>query len=582
MQASAGARKHHFVLADNRKRHTTCQCPRWDKPLPRTLFSPRCMEPAPPTAVRVELHTDWGDGRRVRQCLDDALAQPQATLHLVVLAPTLPLPTTGMASLDAFLRSITQPGVSTHTWSHGRVRLSVWAMDFGTAVQGLRLTAQRIVLGAAPWATGAQALALCKALTRCAQRGTELQVLAPDAAQRAALAPCWSGTGWQAQGDGSHAWAWNPAWTVKTDREPWRAWVRAPGRCAVVGAGIAGAAVAAALAQQGWTVQVLDAAPDLAAGASSLPVGLAAPYTSADDSPLARLTRQGVQCLMDAARPLLIEGQDWAPSGAYELPLGGGGGERRWQPQACWIQPRALVQAWMATPGVHFHPGAAVHAVARDGAHWGLRDARGQTLAQVDRVVLAVAAGLPDILARSPDLLAAGAGRGWPPLHTVRGLVSWARHAQPELRPFPRIPVHGAGSLIAHVPFADGARWFVGASYQPVHGDEAEWPDDKNHGANALRLEALAPELFAALTPELEAGALQAWKGQRCVTGDRMPLLGPLSPALTDVWACAGFGSRGLSLVALCAELLAAQWGGKPWPLPASLAQALLPYRKRL
>jgi tRNA 5-methylaminomethyl-2-thiouridine biosynthesis bifunctional protein len=122
----------------------------------------------------------------------------------------------------------------------------------------------------------------------------------------------------------------------------------------------------------------------------------------------------------------------------------------------------------------------------------------------------------------------------------------------------------------------------VGASYQPVSAREAEWPDDKNHGANALRLEKLAPDVFAALAGELEAGALQAWKGQRFVTADRLPLLGPVAPTVSDVWTCAGFGSRGLSLVAVCAELLAAQWAFEPWPVEASLAQAMIPYRKCL
>ena len=37
----------------------------------------------------------------------------------------------------------------------------------------------------------------------------------------------------------------------------------------------------------------------------------------------------------------------------------------------------------------------------------------------------------------------------------------------------------------------------MGASYQPVSARVPEWPDDKNHGANALRLERLAPERIA-------------------------------------------------------------------------------------
>jgi tRNA 5-methylaminomethyl-2-thiouridine biosynthesis bifunctional protein len=324
----------------------------------------------------------------------------------------------------------------------------------------------------------------------------------------------------------------------------------------------------------------LDEAEQPAAGASGLPVGLAAPYATADDSPLARLTRHGVGHLVQQTQQLLVPGVDWSLSGAHEIPLGGGTGAMQWQPMACWVKPAAMVRAWLATTGVQFRGGCEVHQLCRRGLAWELQDASGQVLATADRVVLANACGLASVVTHSSDLLAQGAGRGWPMTHTVRGLVTWGPHAGLKPTLFPRTPVHGNGSLIAHVPYEDGPRWFVGASYQPVRPGEAQWPDDKNHGANALRLEKLAPALFAALTPRLEAGELKAWKGQRFVTADRMPLLGPVAQALPDVWACAGFGSRGLSLVAVCAELLAAQWAADVWPVEASLAQALLPYRK--
>jgi tRNA 5-methylaminomethyl-2-thiouridine biosynthesis bifunctional protein len=176
---------------------------------------------------------------------------------------------------------------------------------------------------------------------------------------------------------------------------------------------------------------------------------------------------------------------------------------------------------------------------------------------------------------------AIGLGR-LPAVHAVRGLVSWARHDKPEHRPFPEKPLNGNGSLIAWVPQGDDWCWYLGASYQPQ--SQVEWPDDKNHGANVLRLEKLAPELCEALTPVFEAGALQAWKGVRCVTADRLPVVGSvLSSEPADgsgLWVCAGVGSRGLSHAPLCAELLAAQWAGEPWPIEAGLAESLQAQRK--
>ncbi|MCX7225893.1 MAG: FAD-dependent cmnm(5)s(2)U34 oxidoreductase, partial [Burkholderiales bacterium] len=72
------------------------------------------------------------------------------------------------------------------------------------------------------------------------------------------------------------------------------------------------------------------------------------------------------------------------------------------------------------------------------------------------------------------------------------------------------------------------------------------------------------------------ASELQAWRGSRCVSADRLPLLGPLIPGPDQgLWLCAAMGSRGLSLAVLCAELLAARWGAEPLPVDAALARTL-------
>ena len=48
----------------------------------------------------------------------------------------------------------------------------------------------------------------------------------------------------------------------------------APRHCLVVGAGVAGAAMARALADKGWQVDVADIAHATAAGASGVPIGV--------------------------------------------------------------------------------------------------------------------------------------------------------------------------------------------------------------------------------------------------------------------------------------------------------------------
>ncbi len=88
----------------------------------------------------------------------------------------------------------------------------------------------------------------------------------------------------------------------------------------MIGAGLAGASAASALARKGWQVLVLDAAAAPASGASSLPAGLMAPHLSADDGLLSRLTRQGLlatRAELDRMSGLgrLRPGLDWLAGG---------------------------------------------------------------------------------------------------------------------------------------------------------------------------------------------------------------------------------------------------------------------------
>jgi len=417
-----------------------------------------------------------------------------------------------------------------------------------------------------------------KALVRCCRRGTQLEVHSNQPEVVRWLRQCGFDLGAQDAPTAPLHGVFNPGWALKTSREPWRHARAAPQNCAVIGAGIAGASVAASLARRGWQVQVLDQASAPAAGASALPVGLAAPHVSVDDCVLSRLSRTGVRLSLQQAAMLLKQGQDWALSGVHEHRFDDSTAQplpALWHPDAAWIKPAALVRAWLNHPNIRFQRGVTVHNLRRSGDGWTLLDPAGQELATAARVVLANAGGaLPLLqLAHTSQPTLAWGLHQLPAVYGVRGLVSWAAHDAPERRPFPAGPVNGSGSLIPYVPFDGEQRWFVGASYQPL--GKPEWPDDKNHGANVLRLDKLLPALSTALAPVFEAVALQAWKGTRCVTADRLPLVGSVLQDDPSLWICAGMGSRGLAFATLCAELLAAQWAGEPLPIEAVLAQSL-------
>lgn len=433
-----------------------------------------------------------------------------------------------------------------------------------------------------------------KAVARFARRGTRLATWTVARPVRDALAQfgfqLHKAPGLPPKRDCLHG-VFEPAWPLR-HRTPDATEVSAPGRCAVIGAGLAGAALAASLARRGWQVQVLEADAHPASAASGLPAGVLAPHVSPDDALLSRLTRAGVRATWQQAQALLAEGTDWRASGVLERR---GAGQARlpegwsaegpneswhasaaqlreaglppdapgiWHARAGWVRPARLVEAWLSGPGIRIETGqrvARIDASPQTPATWLLRDAQGALLAEADRVV--IAAG-HESRALAPAM----------PLQPVRGQIAWGRMAE-GVR-LPRIPINGDGHLIAHVPDPGGPLWLTGATFDRDSSEPRLRSDDTE--ANRARLARLHPDAARQLAPQFERGEVEAWAGVRCASSDRRPLVGPLDPAAPDgIWLCTAMGSRGLSFAALCAELLAARWHGEPLPLPASQARAL-------
>jgi len=469
---------------------------------------------------------------------------------------------------------------------------------------------------------GCDRLWLAKALTRCCRRGTRLQWGIDTGTAAVAWASALTQCGFRFEPpapalsapSASHPDAiFDPPWPLKNTRQSEQTAALPIQRCAVVGAGLAGASVAAALARRGWRVQVLDQGDTPAAGASGLPAGLVVPHVSSDDCSLSKLSRAGVRLMLQQARQHLEAGQQWSPSGVLERQVGdspqlppnwpdaghhwstpgsaapakllaGDIGGALWHPPAAWIKPSALVRAWLRQPGVHFQGQAKVARLQRISGVWHLLDDRQAVLCRAECVVLANACGAGPLLQQlaneQPQLQARL--KHLPASQGMRGLLSWAMHPDGSAAPppFPAIPVNGSGSVMAHLPHDGGQAWFVGSSYQPEQ--QAERDDAANHARNFAHLQQLVPPLAEALCARFAAGQLNAWKGTRCVMADRLPVVGPLNGGdQPSLWICAGLGSRGLSFSVLCAELLAARMGAEPWPLETSLAKALNALRAR-
>ncbi len=352
-----------------------------------------------------------------------------------------------------------------------------------------------------------------KALARVCRRGSALAVMPASGLNPADL----TATGWVAAGpvaSGSTVadvgyFHYAPAWQIKTTRARWPQAAQPESHCVVVGAGLAGAAVAAALALRGWRVTVLDAQAAPAAGASGLPVGLFAPQLSRDDGPRSRLSRAGIRATLQAAQRLLRHGQDWAPCGVAHVVAAASptdalprdwpaqglawasaarsaspedpalsqrarAGHLVWHAMAGWIKPRQLVGAWLQQPGVRFQPSSPVQHIALDGGAWRLFGPHGQLLAEAPQLVIAGAGGSADLLQLA--LSAARQADAAPPLPLtpVDGQVSWAMHTAHDAAEFPSFPVNGSGSVAAHVPWHGATAWFAGATYEPPGRSQGE------------------------------------------------------------------------------------------------------------
>lgn len=487
------------------------------------------------------------------------------------------------------------PGFHRLTFEGGRVLLTLCIGDVQEMLRAQHFEADSI------WFGGGDAVAtedpapvdLSKAIARFARLGTTIACDRSSAPLRAALDQCGFALdrptldARNSTGGGSLRGRYAPSWTPRR-RLPERPFAT-PGHCAVVGAGLAGAAVAASLARRGWRVTVLDAADAPAAGASGLPVGIMAPHVSPDDALLSRLTRAGIRMTWQQAQALLQKGEDWGATGVVErrdaddarLPAGwssdgpnlswhaspvqrtaAGLPEEAvalWHGQAGWVKPSRLVAAWLAQPGIEVRQRCRVGALQRDADGWALIDAQGQRLLAADRVV--IAAG-HESRAFAPTQ----------PLQPVRGQVAWGRVG--DLQALPAVPVNGDGHLIARVPHDAGAIWLSGATFDRDRADLA--PAEADARANRAQLARLHPGAAALLAPAFDGGRVQAWVGVRCASADRRPLVGPMDMADPDgPWLCTALGSRGLSFAVLCAELLAAQWHAEPLALPAKLAAAL-------
>lgn len=395
---------------------------------------------------------------------------------------------------------------------------------------------------------------------------------------------------------------------------------RPPRHVAVIGAGIAGASTAAALARRGIAVTLIDrfARADLGSThlQGALYVKLAADTNRQSRTYLAgflhsrrwlawldprqelwrasgvlQLARsekeQARQARFLANHPLpesVVRGLDAeAASAAAGVRIDAPALD---YPDAAWVRPMELCVRLAATPGVTFRRGE-VAALRQQESSWMLEMATGEPLT-ADQVVIAGAVETATF-AQTASL----------PLQPVRGQLS--QLALPAGAP--RLGrVVCAGGYVP--PAADGVLNF-GATFGPGDTDTGEREVD--HRANLEELERGLPHFVAALRnagADLAPENLTALVGVRAASPDKTPYCGPVPDAdawreeyavlakdatripetpgghPAGLWVSAAHGSRGMASAPLCAELLASRICDEPLPLEQPLVDHLHPGRR--
>lgn len=372
----------------------------------------------------------------------------------------------------------------------------------------------------------------------------------------------------------------------------------------VVGAGLAGASVARALAERGWQVSVWDEADGPARICSGNPVGAALPVMSLDDNRQSRLSRAALLYLNRHVARLRAQGQviDMGQTGVLHLAADDADALHQqkvverlklpesfvrwvdaaeasqlcgqttsrggwWFAQGAWAHPASVVRANLQHPGIKTQFNCRLEALAAnpDGS-WCLQHTHGVT--DVAVVVLANAVAAASFVPTQHLPLSAA----WRQLSCL-----------PENLTEPlRCVVCGDGYL---TPAWNGVRVAGSAAAEPGVVSEI------GHQHNLAQAEGLLP----GSTRGLQSGQVGGRTSFRPASPDRLPLLGPvadvsrfdakrhtqpwLMPRLKGLYVASGFGARGVTWSALAGEILASQISGEPAPIERDLLYATDPAR---
>ncbi|MEW6132217.1 MAG: bifunctional tRNA (5-methylaminomethyl-2-thiouridine)(34)-methyltransferase MnmD/FAD-dependent 5-carboxymethylaminomethyl-2-thiouridine(34) oxidoreductase MnmC [Pseudomonadota bacterium] len=371
---------------------------------------------------------------------------------------------------------------------------------------------------------------------------------------------------------------------------------------AIIGAGIAGAALARALCDRGRQVTLIERHPAPAMGASGNPAGVVRPQLALDDSFNGRLSRQ---CFLHTIKQI-------SALPATDIPQYGFDG--------------VLQLARDEKNAAHMQAMLAAHAYPAEFARWVTQEEAGELAG-----VPVAAAGLyfphggwmsgPRVCPALLDSCGASLTRhftrqatrleqtsdGWRVwengalLAEASTVILAGAHEAVQFAKLPLTPVRGQITTLpdGSLPGLNIPVTREGYVLPTVHGignigasfgfDEDHAPRESDRKANLARLARLLQ-----LPPPPAVSVFDARVSFRAATPDRLPFAGAIACDEADIrpetplagiarlpglYALTGLGARGLVWGPFLAEALAARLDHEPWHLPRDLWQAIDPAR---
>ncbi len=385
----------------------------------------------------------------------------------------------------------------------------------------------------------------------------------------------------------------------------------------VIGAGLAGASIANALARRHWNVEVLDQAQIASAGSGNqqgilftrlshrtsalnsfsiesycfalrhyrdlfnrklLTPGIDGEFCGAlhllddfqaDNDFAATLSSlPELATYLDTQKATAVSGIEHCPPGLFF-------------DQAGWLNPPSVCRALLSSDNIDVRENMGPLKISQQGNLWSILDSSERIIASAETLIIA---GGTDSALHSP--------LSWLPLQAVRGQVT-------------HLPSRGNLQKLQTVICHEG---YVAPPVQEYHcigatfdvGDLETQEKTSSHLENIQRLEsALGIDLQTSTDLEQVEGRV----GFRCASPDYLPIVGPVpeysafvehlgglrnsakqhrsEPGcyLKGLFVTTAHGSRGLTSTPLTAELLAAQICAEPFPFDTPLLQAVSPAR---